>query len=70
MQAPKPKVRHIPLNCPCLNEYGVEKEVTMKTYVAPVLELVALETEDVVMISGIKTQPTGELESLAWGSQG
>lgn len=66
MQAPKPKVRYIPLNCPCLNEYRVEKEVTMKTYVAPVLEIVALETEDVVMLSGIQTLSSGELQSISW----
>lgn len=41
----------------------------MNTYVAPVLELVVLETEDVVMISGIKTQESGELTEISWSSQ-
>ena len=46
-----------------------KKEATMKSYVAPALELVVLETEDVVMISGIKTEENGTLPEISWGSK-
>ena len=39
-------------------------------YVAPVIELIALETEDVVMISGLVVEPSGELPSTSWSELG
>ena len=68
--------KHCPQRCYVIRSYcGIfmnterKKEATMKSYVAPALELVVLETEDVVMISGIKTEENGTLPEISWGSK-
>lgn len=44
-----------------------EKEVSMKiTYVAPEVELSVLDTEDVVMISGLTIKEQGSLTETNW----
>ena len=40
----------------------------MKAYVAPALELVVLNTEDVLTASGITTQESGSFKEFDWGS--
>ncbi len=38
----------------------------MKAYVAPALELVVLNTEDVLQVSGITTQESGNFKEFSW----
>ena len=35
-------------------------------YVSPVVEIAALSTEDVVMISALEIKPNGKLEETSW----
>lgn len=39
----------------------------MKAYVAPALELVVLNTEDVLQVSGISTKESGSFKEFSWG---
>ena len=39
-------------------------------YVAPVIEVIALETEDVVMISGLVIEESGKLPETSWSELG
>ena len=41
----------------------------MKAYVAPALDLVVLNTEDVLSVSGIKTQESGNFKEFTWGAE-
>ena len=52
-----------------MNIFRVEKEVLMKAYVAPALELVILNTEDVLSVSMIETQESGDITSIPWSAQ-
>jgi len=48
-----------------------EKEVFMKnTYVSPVVEVSVLNTEDVVMISGLDIKDNGTLVETSWDDLG
>lgn len=37
-----------------------------KTYIVPELEIASLVMDDVVMISGLSVEKSGELESIGW----
>lgn len=47
----------------------VEKEVLMKAYVAPALELVVLNVEDVLSVSGIQTVASGDIKTIKWSDE-
>lgn len=38
------------------------------TYVSPVVEVATLNTEDVVMISGLEIKDSGTLPETSWGN--
>ncbi len=40
------------------------------TYVSPIAEIVVLNTEDVVMISGLEIKENGSLEETSWENLG
>ena len=42
----------------------------MKNYVSPVVEIIEITAEDVVMISGLVVEPSGELPSTSWSDLG
>lgn len=54
-------------SCAYINPEWRKRLLMRNAYVAPVIELIALETEDVVMISGLVVEPSGKLPETSWG---